>query len=282
MPAPPKTKAQIRQRARRSIPIQLRPIRRDMVEQIRAPYPMPKDYERQQHRADVELVVEPEATASMRVVVRASMLYQSGLERITWPEAGGGAADRNSPYFRQPIDYDYRVDLLYLTHYNTLAIAEGTGQTIVMMTSAERFDGTVLPTMPSRGVPLAYVILFGDTTVIEAANIIEVRPLVVGIGSEDIDAETWQITQDLSALCDGATTQFALDLPAAGQRVIVKMNGIVQQPDVAYVVDGGSTGITLTFTPETNEVLTAEYELGNKETFSGWGNTPWGTGLYGV
>lgn len=276
------TRTRVRRLLREAIQIQQRPIRRDMVEQIRAPYPLPKDYGQKQHRADIDLLVEPEATASMRVMVRASMLYQSGLERITWPEAGGGAADRLSPYFRQPIDYDYRVDLLYLTHYNVLAIAEGTGQTIVMMTSAIRFDGAVLPTMPSRGVPLAYIILFGDTTAIEAANIIEVRPLVVGIASEDVDAETWQITQDLSALCDGATTQFALDLPAAGRRVIVKMNGVVQQPDVAYTVDGGSVGITLTFAPYANEVLTAEYELGSKEAYSGWGMTPWGTGLYGV
>ena len=281
MPVRP-TRALLRQRIVAYTRTQQRPIRRDMVEQIRAPYPLPKDYERQQHRADVELTVEPEATASMRVVVRSSMLYQSGLERITWPEAGGGAADRYSPYFRQPVDYDYRVDLLYLTHYNALAIAEGTGQTIVLMTSAERFDGTVLATMPSRGVPLAYIILFGDTTAIEAANIIEARPLVVGIGSEDIDAETWQITQDLSALCNGQRQQFPLDLPAAGGRVIVKMNGVVQQPDVAYTVDGGSVGITLTFAPYATEILTAEYELGSKESYAGWGNAPWDTGLYGV
>ena len=276
------TRAQVRQRLRATIRAQQRPIRRDMVEQVRAPYPVPKDYDKRQHRADVELTVEPEATASMRVVVRAAMLYQSGLELLTWPKAGGGAADRYSPYFQVPSDYDYRVDMLYLTHYNTLAITEGTGQNIVMMTSAVRFDGTTLPTMPSRGVPLAYIILFGDTTEIVAANIVEVRPLVTGLASEDVDVELWRIFQDFSALCDGAETLFDFDLPVAGERAVVKMNGLVQQPDVAYAIthDGGS--LSLTFTPSANEVLTVEHELGDKENYSGWGLTPWSTGLYGV
>lgn len=276
------TRAQVRQRLRATIRTQQRPIRRDMLEQIRAPYPLPKDYDKRQHRADVELLVEPESTASMRVMVRAALLYQSGLEILTWPEGGGGAADRHSPYFQVPVDYDYRVDLLYLTHYNTLAIAEGVGQNIVMMTSAERFDATVLPTPPSRGVALAYIILFGDSTTIQSANIVEVRPLITGIASEDVDVELWWVFQDFSALCDGSATLFAFDLPVAGERAIVKMNGLVQLPSSSYDVthDGGS--LSLTFAPNANEVLTVEHELGDKENYSGWGLTPWSTGLYGV
>jgi len=241
---------------------------------------MPEAAAQRDHRADVELTVYPEATASMRVLVRASMLYQGGLERITWPDPGAGEADRYSPYFQQPIGYDFRVDLLYLTHYNTLAITQGTNSSAAWQSLADTFDGATLPTMPSRGVPLAYIILFGDTIVIEAANIIETRPLVVGLASEDVDVEIWQVFQDFSALCDGARTTFAFDLPVAGDRGIVKMNGIVQQPVNAYAISGGS--LSLTFTPDPNEVLTAEHELGSKEDYSGWGMAPWGTGLYGV
>lgn len=281
MPVVP-TRAQVRMRLRRMIREQQAYLRRDMIAQEHAPYPLPEDYVQRDHRADVELTVHPEATASMRVLVRAAMLYQSGLELLTWPEAGGGEADRYSPYFQAPTDYDYRVDLLYLTHYNTLAIVEGTGVVIPMLSSAAQFDGTVLPTMSSRGVPLAYVILFGDTTAIEDANIIEIRPLITGIASEDVDVEMWTVFQDFSALCDGAVTMFAFDLPVAGERGIVKMNGLVQQPGVAYDITHSGGSLALTFTPEANEILTVEHELGDKENYSGWGMTPWGTGLYGV
>lgn len=279
MPIAP-TRSQVRMRLRRTIREQQNLLRREFITHSHGPVDLPEDYTQQDHRADVELTVYPEDTASMRVLVRASMLYQSGLELLTWPEAGGGENDRYSPYFQAPTDYDYRVDLLYLTHYNTLAIAEGTGVVIPMLSSAEQFDGTVLPTMPSRGVPLAYVILFGDTIVIEDANLIEIRPLITGIASEDIDVEMWDVFQDFSALCDGARTTFAFDLPVAGDRGIVKMNGLVQQPVSAYAISGGS--LSLTFTPNTNEILTVEHELGDKENYSGWGMTPWGTGLYGV
>lgn len=276
------TRSQVRLRLRRTIREQQAHLRRDMIAQERGPYPLPEDYVQRDHRADVELTAHPEDTASMRVMVRASMLYQSGLERITWPEAGAGEADRYSPYFQAPSDADYRVDLLYLTHYNTLAIAQGTGIVIPLLSSATVFDGATLPTMPSRGVPLAYIILFADTEAIEDANIVEVRPLVVGIGSEDIDVEMWMVFQDFSALCDGSATMFAFDLPVAGERGIVKMNGLVQQPGVAYDITHTGGSLALTFTPEANEILTAEHELGDKENYSGWGLAPWDTGLYGV
>lgn len=245
------------------------------------PWPHPSDdYEKRKRPADTLFTTEPTSPASMRLVVRSAMWYHIGLQGKTWPYRGAGDTDRYTPYFRKSIGGDYRIDILYISHLNVLKIQEGAPTDLSLLTSAQLWDGAAVPDMPSRGIPIAYVIILPMAESLTAKEIVDVRPIVTNITSEDVDAATWQITDDLSDQLDGIQTLFATQLPFTIGTTRVRLNGIVQQPGIAYTESGGS--IALTFAPHANEVLTVGYELGEKSDYSGYGNCPWGIGLYGV
>lgn len=240
-----------------------------------------------------DLAVQPTEPPSMRLMVNQVLGYQRGLRHERWPGQLDTDAARYSPYFR-PIasrsdsaseDYSghFRVDLLFLSHLDTLDIAEGSLQDMTGFDLSLRDRMLIpadLPTVPDRGTPLAYVFIWYTDTELVRDQIFACRPVITSIRSDDVDVESWEVTDDLSSSCDGTRMMFATELPFAKDSTRVELNGIVQQRDVSYTESGGSLG--LTFAPHTGESLVAVYELGEKDDYSGYGMTPWGTGLYGV
>ena len=54
--------------------------------------------------------------------------------------------------------------------------------------------------------------------------------------------------QDLTT--DGSTTSFALDFTVGSTTsILVSVGGVIQEPDVAYVLSGGGTNIVFTAAP---------------------------------
>jgi len=241
------------------------------------------------------MAVEPTVPASSRVLVRPSILLHMGLHSRTWPDPLDWPEARHSPWFQTEIGADYRIDLLYLSHLVTLKIAQGTPT----MWAADVWESIVqanVPDLPNRGIPIAYIIMFGTET-IETKQIVDCRPYLTTVTSPDVDEVTFWITDDLSDQLNGVRTVFTPVLPFAPNTVQVKLNGIVQTKGQAYsetglgyletYVSGGSLSddrgtITLTFAPNATEELEITYELGHKGDYSGYGQTPWGTGPYGV
>ena len=277
-----------RQALQAIIDSQIKAHKRDHQRQGGRPWPS-INTEEELSRVERELMVVPTDPVSMKVMAKATLWYHQGLIGRTWPPAGPQAFSlppddliertRLSPAFDPIVDGDYRIDLLYLSHLDVLKIQVGEAQT--PLSEGSTVDVAAVPAHPDRGVPLAYIVLLHGVESIVANSILDVRPYITVIKSKDVDPATWQVFQDFSTLCDGVRTMFAFDLPVAGDRGIVKMNGIVQQPDVAYTITFGGS-LSLTFAPSANEILTAQHELGHKDEYSGWGLTPWGTGLWGV
>ena len=69
------------------------------------------------------------------------------------------------------------------------------------------------------------------------------------IGKEPVNG--FFTRQSLST--DGSTTAFTLDFTiATTTSILVLSGGVVQEPDVAYTLSGGGTGITFTSAPSAN------------------------------